>query len=144
MQHGDVGVAQAIVLFEVVGRQRGAAGVQVGRAGADDAADGGEFAGDEAGILQRADADGDIDAFFDQVHEAVAHAEIDGEFRVKGQEIRQSGGEMEEAEAHRRIHPQAAARGGLQLGDGEVGFLEIGEDAGGAFEIAAPGFGEGE
>ena len=51
---------------------------------------------------------------------------------------------MQESETHGGADAQPSARRRLQLADGEIGFLEIGQNARGALEIAASGLGQGE
>jgi hypothetical protein len=51
---------------------------------------------------------------------------------------------VQEAEAHRRADPQPSPWRGLELANGPIGVVEIGQDTRRALEIGAPGFGQAE
>ena len=91
---------------------------QVGRAGDHHAADAAERLRDQRRILQRADADADVDAFLEQVHHAVVQQHAAAHLVVALQEARDRGRHVHVAEQHRR-------------GDGEVpgGFGRVGASA---------------
>src|SRR4051794_25269116 len=98
------------MLREIVRRERNAVAVEVGLRRANNDPAGCEFTGDEARILQAADADGKIPAFLDEIDIAVGKAKIDTHGGVETGEIGKGWSDFAEAEGQRHVQPQGAPR----------------------------------
>src|SRR3546814_7344106 len=62
----------------------------------------------------RAHADGDVEAFVDHVHAAVAHVHLHAHLRVLGEEVRQQRRDLLLRQPHRHADPHHAARLGAE------------------------------
>src|SRR3546814_1214518 len=62
---------------------------EIGRGGRQHPAVGRQAPADEAGVLQLADADGDVEALLDHVHDAVVEVGLQSHLRMARQEFRQ-------------------------------------------------------
>ena len=94
---------------EVGERLRPAGGVEIAGGGDEQAVVRREAAGDEGGIVELADADGDVIALADDVDEAVREFEMDDEVGIGGEEGPQVRGDVQPAEGGRRRDAQCAA-----------------------------------
>ncbi len=99
---------------EVCGR---AVPLEVFRRSADDARVGGDTAGDERGVFQLANADGEVEAFTDDVHEPIANMHVELYLGIAGEEFVDVGGDVQPAECRRHRHLQQAARLGVAAAD---------------------------
>ena len=130
-------VHQAVVLGEVGGRGRDAVALEIAGARAEHASVRCEAAGDQAGILELADPDRQIDALLDQVDEGIGHGEVDPERRMQGEEVGQRRRDVQAPEHHRHVEAQGAARRRLQLGHRQPGLLDLGQDPPAALVVQA-------
>ena len=74
---------------------------------------GGDAPGDEAGIFQRGDADGDVEALGHRIDEPVVEDHLDLEAGVGGHEIGDRRAQMQQAEGERRGQPQRPLKRGI-------------------------------
>ena len=93
----EEGEDDAVVVLEVLRLRWFAAALEVRGGGANNAAEGPELAGDEGGVFESSGSDGNVDAFLDQVGDAVEEQEFDAELGITLQELGQKGGEVEAA-----------------------------------------------
>jgi len=114
---GEVaGLCGGTVFFEVAGRGDGEdAGVE-------------EPAGDERRGRWRAEADGEVEAFGDEVAEGVAGDEFDGERGEAVEELADAGADEEPGEEGVDVDAEAAFDGGRGTGGGGDGVAESGEE----------------
>ena len=125
---------------EVVGAGDRMAGEE-GRARAKHAPVWGKLAGDEAGVGQRADADGEIGAGADQVDREVGQGDVEADARVGGGEDRQVRHDVQAAERAGQVEAQQALRGGGEVGGERAGVVEVGQDAAGAVQVGGADLG---
>jgi hypothetical protein len=97
---------------------------------ADDPVVGGDFAGNERGILKLREADGEIEPLADDVDEPVGQAEV--------------GRDMEAVEGRRHGDLQNTAQPGVAAAHEVLGLLAQAEDIDHALEVAGPGLGQHE
>ena len=133
---------QAVVEIEIGERLRRADASRDTSARADHAMVGGELAGDERAVLQFADADREVEAFADDVDEAVGQVEIELDLGILGQEVRQVGRDVQPAERRRRRHLEQAARLGVAAADEILRLLDQAQDVDDALEVAFAGLGQ--
>jgi len=100
-----------------------------------------DLARGEAGVGELAHAQGDVDAFLDQVDVAVVQHEVDVELRMLFQEQRQARQHVQAREGHRGADAQAAGEGGGCAAGGALGFVGFLDRALGALVEAAARFG---
>ena len=79
-------------------------------------------------IRQGADAHRDVDAFLERVDEAVVEHQLDAQLRVARHELGDRVAEIEDAERHRRVDLEDAARLVVQPRDLDFRLLDVGED----------------
>jgi hypothetical protein len=119
--------------------------LQVGGTGGQQQAAAGQAPRDQRGVGQLArEAQRDVEAVLDQVHDAVVAHQVHLQSGILRDEARQPGGQFQRAERHRRIDAQAAGRARLVLADCAVGFVQCVEDLPAGFVVLLAGGGEGE
>ena len=114
---------------------RHAGAAQELRTGDDDLPHLAEPQGDQRRVLQRADADTDVDAFVHQVDEAIEQLHGAADARIGGDEARDEVGHDALPEQHRRRDRQLAARRLRLVGEARVGLGHRGEDVAAAREV---------
>jgi hypothetical protein len=104
----------------------------------------GDLPRNEAGIGQFAVVDADIEAFRDQVDQAVGHDQFDGHRRISGEELGEARHDIEPTEDRR--HGGAHQAGGRDQAapDAGLGGFDIAHDAHSGFGEVAAGLGEGQ
>ncbi|MNV31278.1 hypothetical protein D3C71_1225780 [compost metagenome] len=102
--------------------------LQIGRAGEDAQAAVRQRPRMQGGIGQRADADGDIGAAFEQVDVALAAVELQRDVRVARAVTGDQGRDHMQHERHGRIHAQPARRPFTARGDLLLGRFHRGDD----------------
>jgi hypothetical protein len=133
---------QAIVLDEILEPGRCAVALEIGRCGAQDAANRRDLARHQAGIGQFRDADGHVVAVADDVDEIVGQDQIDRKIGIgfhEGAEMRR---DMQTAERGRRRDFQRAARGRRAARHEGFRLLDAGQDRHNAFVKALASFGQ--
>src|SRR5690606_9293046 len=97
---------------QLLGIGRPAGAVEVGGAGHQQLLDLAEAAHHQAAVVVEpgAHADGDVEAFVDHVHAAVAHVHLHPDLRVFGEEVGQQSRDLLLRQPHRDAHPHHAAR----------------------------------
>src|SRR3546814_4967733 len=83
---GAVGVDETVVAGEVLRILRRRMASEIGRGGRQHPAVGRQAPADEAGVLQLADADGDVEALLDHVHDAVVEVGLQRHLRMRSEE----------------------------------------------------------
>jgi hypothetical protein len=124
------------VIAKLVERLRDACFLEVGRGGTNDAPIGRKFAGDEGGIAQLADADGNIELIANDIDEVVGNMEIELNVRVTRKELRQQRCQVETGKGRRCSHSEQAGRIGFARADEFFGFGGPLQDSFGMPEIA--------
>src|SRR5437763_1869239 len=81
-RYRDVAVAQALVGLQVVGRIRNASRLQIAGARAYRTPNRCKLARHQARVLQLGDAHGEVEAFVDEIDEAVVHDHVDVDLRI--------------------------------------------------------------
>ena len=117
---------------------------QVGGGGAQGAETGGEAAGDQARILQLADAHRHVEPLGHQILPGVAHLQLQLHLGVEGEKLGDKGGDVAPAIDHGHRHPQQAAGGRLQGADGIFPVAGQAHCMAHRLEVALPRLGEGE
>ena len=84
-QCGQAGDPQAVVALQVVRRLRRAATGQVARCSADDPLQVADAPGDHRRLVQRADADGEVDAFLHRCGRLVADGDVHADVGIPGE-----------------------------------------------------------
>ena len=97
-------------------------------AGAENVAGVAEGAGDQAAVGQVADAQGQVEAFFEQVGDAVEQGEVGAHVRVLLEPLVEQGREVQVAEHHRRGDRQGAGGFGAAAVQAGFGAVDVGED----------------
>jgi hypothetical protein len=115
---------------------------EIGRRRADDAVVGGDLAGDEGGILELPDADGKIEAFADDVDEAVGQVRIELDVGIAGEELAEKGCDVQPAERRRHGDLEEPARLRVAPAHEILRLLAQAEDVDDAFEVAGARLGE--
>ncbi len=138
---GRVG-GEAVVGFEVDEVYRRAVPLEVRGRSADDARVGGDTAGDERGVFQLADADGEVEAFADDIDERVADMHVELYLGIAGEEVVEVGGDVQPAEGRRHRHLQQTARLGVAATDEVFRLLAQAEDVDDALEVTGARLGE--
>jgi len=140
----DEGVVQALVVDELLGHARLAAGGQIGGRGADDEAVGGELAGVERRVGEPADPDDHVEPTADHVDEAVVGREVHVDPGVLVEERGEDARQVHLGEGDRRVHAQRPAdvpgRALPGLGGGGAG----GHEGGAVLVDLQPLLGDGE
>ncbi len=103
-----------------------------------------QLAGDEGGILEFADADGEVVAVANDVDEVVGQMHVELDFRKAGQELGQQLCNVEPAEGGRCRNFEHAARLGVAAGDEILGFFDQAQDVDNALEVAFARLGQGQ
>lgn len=103
-----------------------------------------ELAHTVGGFLKRADANGDVEAFFDDVARPVIEDELDAELGVAGEEFAKAGHNPGSAEGDGGKDAEFAAEGARATTDGFIGFFDGLEDGAAAVEVFATLVGEVE
>ena len=116
--------------------------LEVRRRSTDDAGVGRDPARDERGIFQLADADGEVEAFADDVDERVADMHVELYLGIAGEEIVDVGGDVQPAECRRHGDLQQPARLGVAAADEVFGLLAQAEDVDDALEISGARLGQ--
>ena len=88
-------------------------------------------------IGQARDAHRHVDAFFNQIDDAVEQQELDIDFRVLGHERRSRGCHEHSAKGHRRRDTQAPAWGGAARAQALLRFFDRGDNLPAAFVVVA-------
>lgn len=130
---GEVfGVSGLAALFDEVG------------AGAEDVAGVAEGAGDEGAVGEVADAQGEVEAFFEQVGDAVEEGEFGAHVRVLFEPLVEQGGEVQVAEHHRGGDGEGAGGFGAVAVEAGFGGVDVGQNLAAVLQIVAAFVGEGE
>ena len=130
--------------LEVGRTARRAGSGQIGRTGDDDALAVAEATRDVAGVGQLADADGDVEGFFDEIDVAVGQVQIDGEFRVRCGERADARRDVGNAQAAREAGAQASAQGAAGGTGRRFGFGQFGQQRFAADQVRASCFGQAD
>jgi hypothetical protein len=93
-------------------------------------------------VRQRADAQGEVDAFLDQVHHPIDHQHRRGDPRLGAQEVCDQRHDMHPAEGHGAGDRDVSGRRRRLAGRVPLGGRDLAEQAAGAFQVARPGLGE--
>jgi len=93
-------------------------------------------------IGQPAHSQREIDTVGYQVEVAVLAGEVDLQMRLLPHEIHQQRGQDPAPERHRGRNPQRAGQGLAALADRGIRIIDFGDDAGAAFVVGQPIFGE--
>ena len=128
-----------------IGRRRGnAVTAEVRRRGDHAAARLGNAARGHVGIGELAHAQGDVDAFLDEVDIPVVEHQFEFEVRMVVEKRRQTRHDMQPRETHRRRDPQFAREAGRRAARGNHGFVGFLHRAFRALVEAGAGFGRRE
>src|SRR5258708_7252448 len=127
--HAEVAGGEAVVAGEVARRARRAEAPQIAGARAYDAPVRRKLARGERGIGERRDADGEIEAFLDDVDVPVRKAQGELNVRITGGEARHERRDVLVAERGGQRDLQRAARLDLARADGGIRLLYLGEQA---------------
>src|SRR5690606_25610596 len=122
-----IAIPDHAVPCEFLGVGRGSMGLQVAGGGAYDQAGQGQLATDQAGITELADANGEIEAFLDQVDFPVGQCDIELDLGMELPEDTPQGGEVADTEGNWRVYSQQPLRVGATGGDLGLGLLQTGE-----------------
>ncbi len=98
----------------------------------------------QARIAQGADADGEIEAFLDQIDIAVGQMQIERQLRMLGQEVGQCRRDMRQPESARRADAQGAAQRTAERTRGRLGFLQFGQQGFAAGQVRATRLGQAD
>ncbi len=129
-------VADAAMIDQLVGMRRQAVAFHIGGRGAGEVVHGADLARDEAGIGQAAlAANRAIHAFLDQVHRAIAAAQLQLDAGIPIEEIRQGGDDYLAGQAGGRVDAQASRRLAAVAGQGVLGVAHVRQDAHASFVI---------
>ena len=101
-----------------------------------------DLAGDQAGIGEVTDPDGEVDAVFHQVDHAVRQPQFAGDLGIAHQIGRHHRADVQASETDRGRDRQPPARPRAFALDRAFGFLDIGEDAPDPLEIARADIGQ--
>ena len=121
---GETRTENAVVPGEVGGRLRRSPARKVGRRGNGEARSLAQQPRAESGIGQRAQPQGHIGAFGDQILGPVGHQQLDAQFRMLRREARQTRDDFANSECPRQRHPQRAAQA-VCSARGIFGIVEI-------------------
>ncbi len=116
--------------------------LEIGGCGADHAVVRGDLARDQRGILQLADADGEVEALADDVDEIVGELHIELDVGIAGEEGADIRGDVHAGEDRRHRDLQQAARLGVAAAHEVLGLLAKAEDVDDALEIPCAGLGQ--
>jgi len=119
---------QAVVLQQIGGLVGVAMAQEIARGGDDEAPVGRELAGDGVGIAELGDADGEVHAVLDQVHELIRQMQADLDVGIALDEGGDTGRHMHPPEGRR--HGDANGPAGIvcALGDAALGLLQLVQD----------------
>lgn len=135
--------ADALVFAQGLRPQRLAMLTEVGRRRAEHVLQDQQRAGDQAGVRNPvATAQGQVDAFGDQVLAAVLQEQFQAQVRITLEKSRNGRGQAGEGEGQRGVDPQQAAGALLHRSERGVGGLEIVEDALQALPVDFAGLGQ--
>ncbi len=107
----------ALMPGQLGGRGRPAMLLEVAGGGAQQAAIGGDFPGDQPGVGDLAEADGDVDGLVGQVDRPVGQLQLYLHLGIALHEFGRHRGDIGAAEAERRIDAQQAPGGGAAVGN---------------------------
>ena len=116
--------------------------LRYGRGRANDALVGRKFAGDEGGIAQLAGTDRDIKVVADDIDEVVGDMEVELDFGIARNELRQTRRKVETGERRWRSHSEQAGWLVVARADELLGFRGPVQDIYSMLEIAFAGFGQ--
>lgn len=117
---------------------------EVARTGADHRAHRRQGQGDHGGVLELADAQGQVHALLDQVDLAVVEVHVEDHPRMPGHEAVYRGGEVHQAEGEGGGETNASAQGVLGAGDGLLRLRQVLQQLNRPWVEGAAGLGEGE
>ena len=93
-----------------------------------------EPAGDQARVLQKAEAHADVDAFADEIDDAVVEGAMDVDVRIARLERAQQRRHLDAAERDRHVDAQVAGGLELRVFQNKLGLLDVGERLAAALE----------
>ncbi|MCY1360338.1 hypothetical protein D9M69_469590 [compost metagenome] len=108
---------------------------EVGRRGAEHEAHLADRSADQVGRGHRAAANRAVDAFLDQVDDALAAADVETDFRVAGNEVRQRRDDQEAADRRGHLHRDLATHDAAAAGHAGLQLVHVVEQGAGALVV---------